>query len=1311
VSSTLGTRLASGRPLADAESSQIHGALLLTDIEGWTSRVEELCGIGPEGLDELARTLNAYFVRLTEIVYGHGGDLLTATGDAFLCCWQADDEASLTEATLRAAQAGLAFQAAHDGLELRTRIGIATGALELALVGGVNGRWELLPIGAPLDDVAIAERAAPAGSVALAPSAWSRIADRAQGDALDGSDLVLLSSLRKPPDPAGVADRADIDADAIAPFVPAPVRGWRADSGTEWLAELRPLTVVMARLLDAGGGSLEELERNQLAVRAFQETIARFEGASKPGMDNKGLTLSGAFGLPPRAHEDDAKRALRAATAVREALAALQLPCSVGVASGRAFCGLFGNDLRREYLLHGDVANLAARLAYAGDGEILCDEVTAQAAGERFEFEDLPPMPVKGRAEPVPIRRLTGMGAAVAPRHSSLVDRESERALIARRIEALATDGEPAAIVVEGDAGIGKSALAAEAARMAQRSGVRVLTAASDAVERATGYYAWRPVFADVLGLDGEPADPARLQRVVLEQVGGAPEIERLTPLLSSVLPTPIPDNDVTAAMTGEVRADNTTMLLTRILSRCTASEPVLLIVEDGHWLDSNSLSLLSEVVRTVPRLLALVLTRPLEPGSEVLAVASDAPIRLSSLAAEHTALLVCQRLGVANVPAELSRFVEQRVAGHPFFCEALLKAMQERGVVRIEDGAPVVGDLDTVDVPSTVEGAVLSLVDRLTPPQQLSLKVAAVVGHSFSTRTVSEAHPVDSERPSVPDDLRALVALDLIVPESAEADPSYAFRHDITRSVAYGLLTESQRRPLHRAVADWYETNHGEDELVPHHALLAHHWAEADDAAKAITYLEMAARQALRSGAFREAIHFYRQLDALAPPETDPARRALWEKGEATAQYFLGDFDRSRELLERAVCRLDRPVPKNTLPLARGLLEATATQVAHLVLPGRFHDRRRAEKAVLDEVVDCYKILGQISYLNGESPAELVYVECASLNIGEEAGSSPALAQALANAAGVASLMNLRRLADRYLARAVRMGEAEGQSEALAYVWNINGLIEAQRGGWRKGIAANDRALEAFGEIGDYNLEAEIWQTRSALYLCAGDFRGAEPCWTRTREFAARNENPQLECWSWLDEVQTQVGRGDVEAAGRALDASLAIETAASDGGTLIEKHCSTAATRLLEGRHDEAVAAADAVIEMVTAQQPTGWVWADFTAGALEVYLDLGEQRRAGAALKALRKLAWTFHGVRPRRSLLAGRLEWERGRHDRAVKAWRKAEAAAKAMSMDYDVARARLELVRHGAGDASMRAQAIATFEALGADHHLQIARNA
>jgi class 3 adenylate cyclase/tetratricopeptide (TPR) repeat protein len=1334
VSSLLGARLSSRGSLVEAESSTVHAALLLTDIEGFTSRVEQLCSAGPEGLDELARCLNSYFVELAETVYGHGGDVLAVTGDAFLCCWLADNPSDLAVPTARAAQAALAFQegverrASPGGEPLLTRIGISAGELEVAFVGGVNGRWELLPGGDPLDEVAAAEPAAPAGGVVLARSAWERVAGIAQGAALEEEEdaLVRLTAVDAPGRGRGSAGRdLDIGSDLIGPFVPAPLRGWRASTGTEWLAELRRLTLVMTRLLDDSGEPLG-IKRLQLAVRTFQETIARFEGASKAGTDNKGLTLAAAFGLPPRAHEDDPERALRAATAVRGRFEELELPCSVGVASGRAFCGLFGNDLRREYMVHGDVANLTARLAFAGDGDILCDEVTARSVPERFRFEALDPIAVKGRAGPIPIRRFVEMGARAAPRHSVLVDRAEERAILAKHLQLMAEDGERGVIVLEGNAGIGKSALVAEAGRLAGASGVRVLTAAADAVERTTGYYAWRPVFADVLGLEGDSLDPAALERLVLERIGGAPEIERLTPLLASVLPVTIPDNETTVAMRGDVRADNTTLLLTRLLSRLTTTAPVLLVVEDAHWLDSNSWSLLHEVVRSVPRLLALVTARPAAEDSEeygaLIELSSTAPLRLSSLTAEHTAALVCRRLGVEEVPPDLSRFVEERVAGHPFFCEALVKTMQEEGIVRVQDGTTVVGDLAGLEMPSTVEGAVLSLVDRLTPQQQLSLRVAAVVGRTFSARGVAEVHPVRSERSSVADDLRALVALDLLVPEDDEAETTYSFPHEITRDVAYGLLTESQRRPLHRAVAEWYERPYPPDELDPHHALLAHHWAQADDAGKAIGYLEKAGRQALRGGAFREAAHFYAQLLEQGDEMPDE-RRALWQKGEATAHYFLGDFDRSRMLLERAVARLDREIPKGGAAMARGLLGTGARQLAHLAVPGRYRDRRRGEKGLLDEAVECYKTLVQISYLNGESPAELVYLQFAGLNVGEEAGSSPHLARALANAAALASIGNLRRLADRYSDRAVRMADHEGQSEALAYVWNIHGLMQAQRGRWRRGIAANDRALELFGEIGDYNLEAELWQTRSALHLCAGDFRGAEACWTRTRELAARNSNPQLECWSLLDEVQSQVGRGATDAAAKALAGALAIETAESDGGTLIEKHYATAATRLLEGRRDEALLAADAVIDMITAQVPTGFVWADFAAGAVDLYTDMLEEGPAAGRLellgraergcKVLRRTAWTFHGIRPRRLLLLGRLAWERGERERAVRMWRKAESAALAMDMDYDVARARLELARHDAvgGRDTLLADAIGTFTRLGADRQLRIAREA
>jgi class 3 adenylate cyclase/tetratricopeptide (TPR) repeat protein len=1316
---------------------RFHAALLLTDIEGWTSRVEELSATGPGGLDELGTTLNAYFGQLAHTVYGYGGDILHVTGDAFLCCWRVSDDAGVEGATARAAQAALEFQAVADrhpgpsGERLRTRIGVAAGELEIAVVGGVNGRWELVAAGEPFDQVRSAERGAPPGGVALAPSAWERLAPRAEGTPLAGGGLVELSALHGAPQRTGSGRRdLDVSLDALGPFIPAPVRGWRAGSGTEWLAELRRVTVVIARLLDPPRSPEDRLQSTGLAVRTFQETIARFEGASKPGMDSKGLSLSGVFGLPPRAHEDDAERALRAASAVSGQFEELGIPCSIGVASGRAFCGLFGSDLRREYTLHGDVTNLAARLAYAGEGEILSDEHTAGSVSERFGWQRLAPIEVKGRADKVPIRRLQVMGAAVAPRHSQLVDRELERAALAERLARLTEHGEHGAIVVEGDAGIGKSALAAEAARLAEQAGVKVLTAAADAVERATGYYAWRPVFASVLGLSGDAVDAATQERLVVDQIKGVPEIERMVPLLSSVLPIAIEDNETTAGMSGDVRADNTTMLLTRILSRCTAAGPVLLLVEDAHWLDSNSWALLREVVRSVPRMLALITTRPIATaGSEedyagLLSLPSTRPVHLSSLSRDHTAALVRQRLGVSEVPTALSRFVEDRVAGHPYFCEALIKTMQEGGIVRVTDGIAVVGELEGLNVPATVEGAVLSLVDRLTPQQQLALKVAAVVGRTFSVRAVSEAYPVTSGRGSVPEDLRILATLDLVTADESEVEPSYRFRHEITREVAYELLTRSQRRPLHRAVAEWFERSYKPEELGPHCALLAHHWTRADDPTRAMTYLERAGRQALRGGAFPEALLFYTQL--LDQGELgDDARRASWEKSLAAVYYFLGDFDRSRTLVEQALARWDRPVPKGRGPLARGLVKTLARQVAHLALPGLYRDRRRAEKDVLDEAVDAYKVLGQISYLDGDSPVELVYLEIAGLNLGEEAGSSHQLASALATAAGVVSLFNLRRLADSYISRAERMADQEDHSEALAYVWNLHALVEAQRGRWRRGNAASDRALELFGEIGEYNFEAELWQTRSALHICGGDFRGAEACWGRTRELAARNANPQLESWSLLDEVQTQLGRGETEAAAEALARALAIETAPSDGGTLIEKHYSTAATRQRQGRRAEALQAADAVIEMVTAQFPSGFHWAEFAAGAVDVYLallagtrDPGEratlERRAQRGCKALGRISWTFHGVRPRRLLLVGLLEFERGRTSAALKAWRKAESTALAMEMEYDVARARLEIVRHGlAGpyEDTLRTDAAATFERLGAGHELRIAEGA
>jgi class 3 adenylate cyclase/tetratricopeptide (TPR) repeat protein len=1326
VSRLLARRLAEGGPIADFESTTVRAALLLTDVAGFTAHVEQVSTSGPTGLDELSRAFDGYFADVVGIVSGYGGDILAIAGDAFFSYWPATDGAQLADGVMRAAEAALAI---HAGLgdrkriaphEFRTRAGVTAGELTIAFVGGVGSRWELMPVGSPIGEVARAERLARPGTVAIAAPAWDLVADRCAGRELD-EGLVELTEVRRPlgPMPAASLLAADPRDDLLTAFVPLPVRQRHTTAGTEWMQEMRRVTVVMAGLAVPGGGQADP-ELAHLGVQAFQRVIARFEGAAKVLVDNKGVTLSGVFGLPPRAHPDDARRAVTAAETLRRELEEIGLSCTVGVATGRAFCGIFGSDLRREYTLHGEVVNLAARLMEASHGEILCADTTAQAAHESVGFEALEPVVLKGRAEPVMVHRAKWAQHPEAGPDSGMVGRDAERAAIGARIDELVTRDASATVVIEGGAGLGKSLLVGEAMRLAAARGVGVLLAAADAVENATSYYAWRSMFTELLGVTPQTMlDPHALE------VPCDPHLRRMRPLLSSIVPVGIPDNELTAAMDGSVRAENTKLLLASILRHATASAPAMVVVEDAHWLDSNSWALLMEIVASVPRVVVVVTMRPMTDPPEQYARlrAAGELIGLEPLGVEDIRTLVKQQLGVHALPSELTGFVDDRVAGHPFFCEQLVQTMRERGAVRVEEGAAVIGDLHALDLPATIEGAVLSRIDRLNAAQMLCLKVAAVIGRSFLSSTVEDTLPAPTERGAVSEHLESLAALELTTREASQPELTYLFRHEITRDVAYGLLTASQSRELHRAVAVWHEQRYAEDELAPHYARLAHHWARASDPDKAVEYLEKAGHQALRSGAFREALIFLSDALEVEGATPDPVRDAMCQKGLGTAHYFLGDFGHSRASLELAVERLAAPFPASRLQTARGLARETLVQVAHLLRPAHYRGRRRAATDQIAAALECYKILGQIGYLEGDPTATLLYGTFAGLNLGEEAGPSPDLARMLIHAATASSIVGLQTMADRYAERAIAMVDTGAQHEASAYVWNVWAVIHAHRGDWARAEKANATALERLGEVGDFNLEAEVAQMRAAICICSGAFRAAESGWSRHRALAEGKRNPQNLCWSLLDEAESRVGLDEVDAAAQALDAALAIATAPSDGSSTIEKHYATAVVRAAQGRWQEAIREADAIVEMLVRQPPSAFHYVDFGAGAVDVYFDALEAgggnraanlRRARRGCKVVRRASRQFGSVRSRRWLLEGLLAWEEGDHDGARERWRRAEAVAMRKGTGYEVARARYEIARHGAADAERRAylaDAAATFERVGALQMLRRVRDA
>lgn len=1292
LAGTTRARLRSEPPLAAPEVATAPAALLQADIAAFTRNVEELTGSGPDGLDSLAAALDAYFCIFADVVDSYGGDIINVAGDAFTCAFPVGDntvDETLHRAVTAATRILETVRRSPEASRFESRVGIGVGDLTTAFVGGWKGDWRLVATGDLVTATSAAEQAAHIGSIALTPAAAALAASFADVEATQ--DGTLLVALRAPVSTVPSAPRVELPFERFDPLVPAPVRARSATDDAAWLAELRTVSVMVAGLSQLDHAQRTPLDIGHESVRAVQATIERYEGLMTMALDNKGVTTLGFFGIPPLAHEDDPVRAVLAAQRVAAELSELGLHFGVGIARGRAFAGAFGNDIRREYTVHGNVVNLAARLMQTAVDEVLVDEATAEAIAAEFDLEQRPAVTLKGRSEAVrpsvPRRRLAHPSVASMPAQR-MVGRRRERQVIADHIAGSGRANQTT-LYLEGEAGIGKSALIADAIRSADELHATVLVAAAADVERSTSYFGWRPVVAEL-------ASPIRLPGFLHEH----PEMSRLLPLLADVAPGPAtdqlgPDNDLTRQMRGETRAANTRLLLVSMLRDLAASTTTVLVVEDAHWLDDSSWTLLLEVVEQVPDLRTIVASRPPEQSrpefaDRLLDRTSTTRLTLDELDGSDIPALIAGRLGVDSVPSALTDFVQQRTSGNPFFAVEVVQSLVEAGLIRVVDGTCSVGDLDSAELPSTVEGVVVSRLDRLPDDEQLTLKIAAVLGRSFSPQAITDLHPLHHDEAATRASLEHLVAAGLTTRETDQR--TQTFSHDIIREVTYGLLPGAQRRPLHLAIVDWYEAN--ADDLDPHVATLADHCIRGDAPDRAVGYLERAGNLALRTGAFNGALGFFEtalDLDRSSSVE----RRANLVTGVGAARYFTGDLAQARTCYEQAVAVLHRPVPDGRLAVGRELVRELAIQVAHLVAPRHFAGRDSARADALDEVVECYRTLGQIYFLDGEPPDRMIHLTLAGLNVGERAGPSGALSRILVNAAVGAGLVNLERLAERYAARATDMARTVDGGEASAYVWSIYSILLSNWGRWDDARAANDRAQQVVLEVGDYNLEAEVWQVRAALELCAGDFGTAQTAWEQTRKLGKRAENPQMVCWSLLDECQMWLGMGRPERATAVLDEALAIPTAPNDGSTKIEKHATTAAVRAHQARHDDAAAEAVATIDMVAEQLPAAYPWPDFAATCVEVLLDIaasgsayGESnqgeliRQAKRGAKAVRKVSKQFRNVAARGWYLEGRIAEHEGRRDDAIAHHRRAVQVADAADHSYDLARSTVALARLG-----------------------------
>lgn len=1367
-------------PPTEPGSDTFPAAVLFADISGFTALTEHLAQRGPSGAEDLTRLLNASFGHLIDLVLQHGGDIVKFAGDGLLAIWPADAptdaspgagqptasghspvetqpaaHATLATATLRAAQCALAIHPAlhsvadAEGARLALRVSLGAGTITAAHLGGMYGRWEFVVTGTPLIQMSRAERAAQPGQVVLSPEAWDLVRDRCAGQPI-ADDAIRLDAVhaRVPLLNADLPDLTPAMSAAMRAFIPAAILARLNAGQTEWIAELRRVTIIFINLLNTQDMSIGE--HGQTIMHALQTALYRYEGSvTRLGVDDKGPTMMAALGLPPLAHEDDAVRGVCAALDMRSALRDVGVRCAIGITTGQVFCGAVGSTRRREYTMMGDVVNLAARLMQAAADAILCDAATYQAACAHLAFEPLPSIRVKGKAHPITVYRPLGQTALRDRPQTPLIGRTAELNLLIDQVHELLDGGGGAVVVVEGEAGIGKSRLIDELRRRARAREVTILLGAGSAVEQSTPYHAWRDMFSHILALQGSSDPDARRQRV-RAHLQSTPELLAHAPLLNAVLPLDLPENDSTAQMTGQVRADNTRNLLLELLQAAVGAAPTLLILEDAHWLDSASWTLALAVSQRVFPLLCVLVTRPLvDPVpagyQHLLHDSSTRVIRLDALSTHETVQLVCQRLGVHSLPEPVAALIRDKAQGNPFFSEELAYALRDASLITVVAGECHIpadtGELRAVNLPDTVQGVITSRIDRLAPPQQLTLKVASVIGRIFAFYTLRDIYPIAEDRARLAEHLAQLHNLELTPLHTPEPQLAYIFKHTITQEAAYNLMLFAQRRDLHRAVAEWYEQQSADDSAALY-PLLAHHWSKAEVPAKTIAYLAKAGEQALRAGSYQEAVNFFStvlglderaesgmpagQHSSVSMIRLSSTRRqqARWERLLGEACFGLGKLVESRAHLQRAVALLGQPVFTARRRLAGALAKQVLRQVAHRVWPQRFFGRAHADQGLLHETIRAYRLLGQLAYFANE-PLLSLYAGLRTLNLAEMAGPSPELARAYANICIPATIVP--SLADTYSRRARALAKQLDDLPSLAHVLMITGLYNNGIGRWAPARENLERAVELHEQLGDWRGWGDSLTGLALVAYFQGQFTRSVQLFARTSTSPHISGNQEHQAWGLNGIAMNGLRLGQIDEAVTLLETAQGLIPRYADRVTETLNYGVLAVARLRQGEVEPARQAAEAAMRRTARRFAFSFAAFDGYAAVAEVFLALWESgqeqpphtrrqlahRARQACNTLLYRYAWIFPIGRPRAYLYQGLHAWLAGNPSRAQRMWQHSLAAAVRLALPYEQGLAHYELGRHTTGVERLLhlGQAHAIFEQLGAADDLARTRAA
>ncbi len=895
---------------ATAETRRF-ATVVQTDLKGSTALGERL------DAELLREVLTRYFDEMRFVYESHGGTIEKIIGDAIVAVFgirgpRVDDAIRAVEA---AAESLAVLADLNDefertwGVRLVVRTGVSTGDV---VVGEALAGQHVLTGDTMRISSAMEQNAPPLG-ILLSGSTYALVQEQVEVEPVP------------PVTPKGMT--VEIPAHRVVAVYPREAPG-SAPTGegvtrTTSRESRKTVTLVFA---DPKPTSLTD---RPPSAEALRDVMTRYFDAMQAALAHHGGTIEkfigdavmAVYGLPVR-HEDDAIRAIRAAADMQAALPGLnrsfrerwglELQNHIGVNTGEVIAGDASTGQR---LVTGDAVNTAARLEQAaGPGEIILGELTYRLAREDIDVEEVPPLSLKGKAEPVRAYRFVGLRErpiAAESESAPFVGRDAEMALLTSTLTELSERPGAALLTVVGDAGVGKSRLIREFALAASP---RAHVVRGRCLPYGDGITFW-PIAEIVRGVaeiasdDTLEAAIAKVDLLVedlgLAEADRAAVVDRVASMLGLT--------------SGQFPVAELFWGIRKLLEALAREEPLVMVIDDIHAAETTLLDLLdhlAETVETAPILMVCSARHELvDRHAEWSESHRDRLIILEPLSDDDSGRMIDQLLGNSGLDRGMVARVVAAAEGNPLFVEQMVSMLVDNGTLRRDGDRWVASGLSAdLVVPPTIHALLAARLDDLAEDEREVVEPASVVGLVFAEDAVE--HLIEEpRRPAVPIHLRLLMRKQFIRPDRLDEEDAYRFGHQLIRDTAYGSLLKRERVVLHRRFVDWAdEVNRERGRETEYEEILGYHLEQAyryrtelgpldDDAvelgARASTRLASAGRRALGRGDFPAAANLLERAAGVLDDADTGRPRLLVGAGEAYME--IGEFARADDLLVKA--------------------------------------------------------------------------------------------------------------------------------------------------------------------------------------------------------------------------------------------------------------------------------------------------------------------------------------------------------------------------------------------------------------------------